>query len=210
MPAKNKWKLILASSSPRRKELLAFTGVPFTIETKNVEEFSSSKDPRQYSLDIAAAKGLAVSSALDAQDSLVVISADTVVEKNGVFYGKPKDRKEAEQFLIQLSGTSHSVHTAVVLLVAYQGQWRRLEHVETTKVRFHKINERLLSRYLDSGDSLDKAGGYGIQGQALTFIADISGCYANVVGFPIAQFCLMMENDFRSLIGGDKPWQDYF
>lgn len=209
MPANSKYSLILASSSPRRRELLGHTRVPFTILTKHTEEHSDASDPRRYVLEIAQQKGQVVCDGIS-DDNVVVVSADTIVELEGKILGKPRDKAEAEKFLRELSGCEHNVHTAVVVKVKLAGVWRELSHVESTRVEFYPINERLLADYVQSGDALDKAGAYGIQGQALTFIARIEGCYANVVGFPLSQFCLMMDGDFRKIIGGDKPWQDYF
>ncbi|MFN9115294.1 MAG: nucleoside triphosphate pyrophosphatase, partial [Bacteroidota bacterium] len=189
--------------------LLGHTRVPFTILTKHTEEHSEASDPRRYVLEIAQQKGQVVCEGVT-DERVVVVSADTIVEQQGKIFGKPRDNFEAEQFLRELSGREHNVHTAVVVKVRISGKWCEISHVESTIVQFHQINERLLSDYVQSGDALDKAGAYGIQGQALTFIARINGCYANVVGFPLSKFCLMMDRDFRKMIGGDKPWQDYF
>jgi septum formation protein len=204
-----KWQLILASSSPRRRELLGHTKVPFRIETIPTDEVSEASDPRTYALEIARQKGAVLCGTLQAQ-SVVVVSADTVVALNGKIYGKPRDTSEARQFLTELADHTHQVHTAVCLHFGWQGQWKRIDHVETTEVGFMSLSPRLLEDYLATGDSLDKAGAYGIQGQALTFIRDVRGCYANVVGFPLARFCSMMEQDFLQQIGEQGPWQNLF
>lgn len=211
MPANNNksWKLILASASPRRKELLGHTKVPFSIETIATDEVSNESNPCSFALDVARQKGHVLCESL-AKVPTVVVSADTVVALNGKIYGKPRDHDEARQFLSELAGKTHQVHTAVCLHYWHQERWKRIEHVETTEVDFQPLNVRLLEDYVSSGDSLDKAGAYGIQGQALTFIHGVRGCYANVVGFPLARFCSMMEQDFLKQIGEQGPWQNLF
>jgi septum formation protein len=204
-----KWQLILASGSPRRRELLGHTRVPFVVQTIPTEEVSGEKDPCSFALEIARQKGAVLCDTLS-PSSVVIVSADTVVALNGKIYGKPRDTQEARQFLTELAGRTHQVHTAVCLHYGWLGEWKRLEHVESTEVDFNPLVPRLLEDYLATGDSLDKAGAYGIQGQALTFIHEVRGCYANVVGFPLARFCSMMEQDFLKQIGEQGPWQNLF
>lgn len=204
-----KWQLILASGSPRRRELLGHTKVPFVVQTIPTDEVSHETNPCSFALEIARQKGVVLCETLT-PSLMVVVSADTVVALNGKVYGKPRDTQEARQFLTELAGRTHQVHTAVCLHYAWLGQWKRIEHVETTEVDFNPLNTRLLEDYLATGDSLDKAGAYGIQGQALTFIHEVRGCYANVVGFPLARFCSMMEQDFMKQIGVQGPWQNLF
>jgi septum formation protein len=203
------WQLILASSSPRRKELLSHTKVPFTIKVIPTEEVSSETEPALFALDVARQKGEALLNSV-ARDKTLVVSADTVVALDKRILGKPRDTKEARDFLQLLSGGSHHVHTGLCLQVYMNGTWSLLELVETSKVRFNVIPERLLEDYLASGDALDKAGAYGIQGQALTFISSVEGCYSNVVGFPLAKFCQMMQEDFLRMTGEQGPWQNLF
>ncbi len=211
MPSNNNqsWKLILASASPRRRELLGHTMVPFQVMTIATDEASEETNPCSFALAVARQKGEVLCETLPLESS-VVISADTVVALNGKIYGKPRDREEARHFLTELAGKTHQVHTAVCLHFWHQDRWKRIEHVETTEVDFRSLDERLLQDYLATDDSLDKAGAYGIQGQALTFILQIRGCYANVVGFPLARFCSMMEQDFTKQIGEQGPWQNLF
>jgi septum formation protein len=204
-----KWQIILASGSPRRRELLGHVSVPFVVQTIPTDEVSHETNPCSFALAIARQKGVVLCETLT-PSSVVVVSADTVVALNGKIYGKPRDTQEARQFLTELAGRTHQVHTAVCLHYGWHGQWERIEHVETTEVDFNPLNPRLLEDYLATGDSLDKAGAYGIQGQALTFIHEVRGCYANVVGFPLARFCSMMEQDFMKQIGEQGPWQNLF
>lgn len=207
MPKNNirSWEIILASKSPRRKELLSRLGVPFTILVSDIEEKSSIQDPKGYALDIAEQKNHAITSQLSI-DRKLIVSCDTVVASGDRIFGKPESKSEARQFLEALSGKTHSVHTALVAVSAGFSY----RHVETTEVSFIEIQPSQLDKYIETGDSLDKAGGYGIQGEALSFIKGINGCYANVVGFPLAHFCAMMDKEFRARQGWDKPWQNYF
>lgn len=205
MPSNSNPQLILASQSPRRKELLARTGAKFSVIVSDVPEISDARDPKIFALEIARLKGAAVLKLRSEVDTCIV-SCDTVVALGDKIYGKPSSRSEARQFLQELSGKKHWTHTGLVIHI--NGQ--RFEAVESTEVEFAPISEYLLERYIDSGDSLDKAGAYGIQGDALAFITGIKGCYSSVMGFPLARFCAMMEGQVASTQGWDKPWQNYF
>jgi len=196
----SKLKLILASTSPRRKELLGHLKLPFEIRSQNVSEESSLTDPVAFSLEIARRKGDAVHEASQ-EKNLFIVSADTIVCLGNKIYGKPRDRDEARQFLSELSGRTHSVFTAVA---ARCGE-RSFSFAEESKVTFAPISNYLMERYLDSGDSLDKAGAYGIQNGSLTFISKVEGDYANVVGFPLSRFIKETETFFK-----DPAWYDYF
>lgn len=205
MPNKTNWRLVLASQSPRRKELLGRTGAKFDIVVSAIAEESASTQPQQFALDIATLKGEAVETQLKS-DNAVIISCDTVVAIGSKILGKPRNKDEARSFLEELSGKTHQVHTALVIMVSNQ----KFHCVETTDVSFAEISPFLLERYVASGDSLDKAGGYGIQGDALAFINKIDGCYGSVVGFPLARFCAMMEGSVSAQLGWEEPWQNYF
>lgn len=205
MASKTSWRLVLASGSPRRKELLARTGVSFDVVVSSVAEESTATNPSQFALDIAGLKASAVAAQLGSSNSIVVAS-DTVVALGEEIFGKPQNSAEAREFLLRLSGKTHQVLTAVVIIAREQS----FSFVETTSVTFAAIAPYLLERYIETGDSLDKAGGYGIQGDALAFIRKIDGCYGAVVGFPLARFCAMMEQDVSQQLGWNQPWQNYF
>lgn len=210
LDSNKKWSLILASGSPRRKELLTHLKVPFRVQVADIEETSSETSPPALVLDIARQKGQAILAQVKDENS-VVISADTVVALEGKVYGKPKTRDEAFMTLKKLSGLEHQVFTAVSLAVRKTGsQWKHWHLVCETQVTFLPANERLIREYIDSGDPMDKAGAYGIQGQALTMIAGIKGCYANVMGFPLSQFNLLMAEALKSELQGSHVWQDLF
>lgn len=209
----SKFKLILASASPRRKELLGHLKIPFTIMTLNVPEESSSSDPVQFSAEIAALKGEAVFHKLIHENpsvNLFVVSADTIVCLNQKIYGKPADRNEARVFLSELSGKTHSVFTAVSIKYLFNGKTVNHSFVEESRVTFNPISSLFMERYLDTGDSLDKAGAYGIQGPSLTFISKVEGDYANVVGFPLSKFINETEKLLKKNFQDVTSWPDLF
>lgn len=176
-----KLRLILGSGSPRRSELLGYLNIPFEILTADLEEHSEAKDPSEFAIDISEQKGRAVFRSLEKQEDTLVISSDTIVVLKDKIYGKPGNREKAKEMLLELSGQTHEVITAVSFFTSTD----KYSFSESTKVTFEKIDFDLLERYLDTGESLDKAGAYGIQGSSLFFISHLEGSYSNVVGFPL-------------------------
>ncbi len=188
MGSNKKYQLVLASKSPRRKELLGYTGLSFVIDSCDVAEVSDATDPREFCEEIAHKKGDAVFEKIKAKSNAhFVISSDTIVVLDNVIYGKPKDEQDARKILMELSGKTHSVFTAVSFFFfdAFTGQKKVHAFSEETKVSFKDISSDLLDNYIATKDSLDKAGAYGIQGPSLTFIHHLDGSYSNVVGFPL-------------------------
>jgi septum formation protein len=175
-------KLVLASSSPRRQELLQRAGFKFEVRPSGAEEVRRSGESGEDLARRTAREkslGVAVSSPPDS----LVLGADTVVVINGLILGKPSDPDDAVRMLRMLSGTTHRVVTGVCLVSAP----RQIEAVahETTMVEFRHLEEEEIRDYVGSGEPLDKAGAYGIQGLASRFVTRIEGCYFNVVGLPI-------------------------
>lgn len=210
---KTKLRFVLASTSPRRKELIGHLKVPFEIISLNVPEESKASDPVRFSQEISELKGDAVFNKLLSENSTqnaFVVSADTIVCLGGKIYGKPKDRTEAREFLRELSGKTHSVFTAVTMNLSLSGKCFKRSFVEETKVTFNPISSALMERYLDTGDSLDKAGAYGIQNGSLTFISKIEGDYSNVVGFPLSRFILEAEAFLQKNISSEDVWPNWF
>jgi len=203
----SKIKLILASSSPRRKELLGHLQLPFEIIIKNIPEESHYKDPVNFSKHIAQMKGEAVFK--ERTDTCLVISADTIVCLGTKIYGKPADEQEARVFLTDLAGKTHSVFTAVTMNLKFGNDRRSHSFVEETKVTFNNIHPELMDRYIITKDSLDKAGAYGIQGPSLTFISKVEGDYANVVGFPLSRFVLECASFLKPFTSG-QSWFELF
>ncbi len=204
---KDKIKLILASASPRRKELLGHLQLPFEIIIKNIPEESHYIDPVNFSKHIAEMKGEAVFK--ERTDNCLVVSADTIVCLGSKIYGKPAGEAEARIFLNELAGKTHSVFTAVTLNLRMGNELSTHSFVEESKVTFNKITPELMDRYLATKDSLDKAGAYGIQGPSLTFISKVEGDYANVVGFPLSRFVLECETFLKPLTRG-QSWFELF
>lgn len=202
-----KLKLILASASPRRKELMGHLKLPYEIIIKNIPEESDHTDPVKFSAQIASLKNEAVFK--EQSGNCLVVSADTIVCLGKKIYGKPNDVNEARQFLSELSGKSHSVFTAVTLGLKVNGDEKVHSFVEETKVTFNSITPELMDRYLATGDSLDKAGAYGIQNGSLTFISKVEGDYSNVVGFPLARFVTETANFLKPFTRG-QSWFELF
>ena len=191
-------KVILASNSPRRKEILEGVGVEPQIIVSGADERSDATDPAKYAEDIALCKGRAVYSSLCASDGKeitdkkLIISADTVVMVDGEILGKPRDRADAIRMLTALSGKEHEVITGIAL---HCGGKIICEH-ETTKVYFDDLTSEEIERYADTNEPYDKAGAYAIQGLSSKFVRKIDGCYFNVVGLPIFKLYKTALNKF--------------
>ncbi len=203
---KTKYKLILGSRSPRRKELMKGSFLDFEIKVSDIDEVSEYESPIDIALDIATQKACAVYDLMSEMDNIIVIGADTIVVLENEILGKPKDKKDARQMLRRLSGTHHQVITAVSIKSAN----KTVNFYAETQVTFHEIGEDLLEKYLDTGDSLDKAGSYGIQGEALGFIDKVNGSYSNVVGLPIDQLILELKKYVGSANDLTGKWREHF
>jgi len=183
--------LILASASPRRQQLLTQAGLAFTVETADVPEIvQPGEDAATMVLRLAEAKAQAVwARQVDARgvqsdaDPLIVLGADTCVLCQGEILGKPQDVADARRMLTLLSGRTHQVLTGLCAVTAHES----FADVEVTQVSFNLIEDPELTQYLLSGEPMDKAGAYGIQGYAARWIPRIEGDYFNVVGLPIAR-----------------------
>jgi septum formation protein len=187
-------KLILASASPRRRELLAQAGYAFTVEAADVDETQRlGEDPAAYVLRLAEEKAQAILARHREDDirdgPLIVLGADTCVVCEGEVLGKPADGADAKRMLRRLSNRTHWVLTGIAV-VSRQGM---KSEVERTEVTFSRIPETDLAMYCSTSEPLDKAGAYGIQGYAARWIPRIDGCYFNVMGFPIARIVRLIE-----------------
>jgi septum formation protein len=175
--------LILASASPRRRELLAQAGFTFEVCAADIDESRrAGEPPMDYVRRLALEKAQAIAAR---NPGAVVLGADTTVVLEGEVLNKPADRADAERMLRLLSGRTHQVHTGLAVVRDLEHQ-SHPSHVETTDVVFRAIGEEELAAYLASGDPMDKAGAYGIQGYAARWIPRIEGDYFNVVGLPLA------------------------
>ncbi|KAB5621321.1 septum formation inhibitor Maf [Pseudomonas putida] len=181
-------RLHLASGSPRRRELLAQIGVPFTVVSAPIDETPQVAEAAQaYVERLAQAKAVAGFNLLDAPG--VVLGADTAVVLDGQILGKPENREHALAMLGDLSKREHQVLTAV----AVTDGTRSLSLCVATKVRFRTISFDEACRYWDSGEPLDKAGGYAIQGLGAVFVSAIEGSYSAVVGLPLSETAELLE-----------------
>lgn len=182
-------RIILASGSPRRKELMAQIGLNFEVIVSNVEEHVTSTDPGLVVEELSAQKAQAVFDSLNngTSDNTIVIGADTVVSMDGQILGKPRDGEEACEMLRSLRGRSHAVYTGVTLIYEQDGKVARRSFHERTEVTFFPMSEEDIQEYVATGDPLDKAGAYGIQGFCARYIQKIHGDYNNVVGLPIGR-----------------------
>jgi septum formation protein len=181
MHPQNKPELILASSSPRRQELLREIGIPFQVHAANINEDQIADEaPSAYALRLAREKAEAV--AVHYPQSFV-LGADTIVVVDGEVLGKPKDRGDAVRMLRLLSGRAHEVTTAVSLIAP---DARTETRASTTKVYFRQLTEDEIQRYVAGGEPMDKAGSYAIQGGASLWTDRIEGEFSNVVGLPLS------------------------
>jgi septum formation protein len=177
--------LILASTSPRRVELLRAAGIDVEVCPANVDEaVRAGEPPEGYACRLAREKALAVS--IQSPDRLI-LGADTVVVVNGLILGKPRDSDDAIRMLRLLSGRRHDVITGVALVAPDGASGTRVDsRAETTAVEFAPLSDGEIEWYVASGEPMDKAGGYAIQGLASRFVTRVEGSYSNVVGLPIA------------------------
>ena len=172
--------IILASASPRRQELLKLFGVPFTVRVADIDEtMDPAKTPFDEVARVSHAKALAVSR----ESGDVVIAADTIVVCGGRVLGKPRDAEDAAAMLRLLSGRDHQVMTGVTVLRGEQAE----VFTEITDLHFRELTDREILRYVESGEPMDKAGAYGIQGGAALFCTGMTGDYYNVMGLPVCK-----------------------
>ena len=172
-------KLVLASKSPRRSEILKNAGYEFTVRVADADEtIPDGTKPEDAVVFLAARKAMAVERA----DDETILGADTIVVLDDKILGKPKDREDAYNMLKSLSGRAHSVFTGVCIIE----NGKSMTFAEETQVEFLSLTDKEIYEYIDTNDCYDKAGAYGIQGYASKFIRRISGDYFNVVGLPIS------------------------
>jgi nucleoside triphosphate pyrophosphatase len=177
-------RFILASGSPRRRELFALFNAPFDIASADVDETPlDGETPAQMVVRLSQAKASAVARQLIGSEGIIIIAADTTVSLNGVSLGKPVDPADAQRILRALRGRTHQVHTALTLLHTRTG--RTLTDVATTDVPMREYGDDEIAAYVASGDPLDKAGAYAIQHSGFHPVAEMRGCFANVMGLPL-------------------------
>ena len=178
--------LILASQSPRRQELLQLFHIPFTVRIADIDE---AMDPQKAPYDEVARVSRLKALAVERENDDIVIAADTIVVVNGTVLGKPRDEAAAKEMLMLLSGRDHQVMTGVTVL-----RGDRAETVtEVTDIHFRPLSENEIDAYVRSGEPMDKAGAYGIQGGAALFAEKMHGDYYNVMGLPVCRLWQMLQ-----------------
>lgn len=178
-------KIILGSASPRRKELLEQAGIRFEVITSNAEEVITREKPEEIVEELSLLKGKAVAEAI--REEAVVIGADTIVAMDGAVMGKPGNQADALRMLTRLQGRTHQVYTGVTLILKVREEQEIRTFHEKTDVTMYPMTESEILEYIATGEPMDKAGAYGIQGLAAIFVKEIRGDYNNVVGLPIAR-----------------------
>ncbi|MDN4607142.1 Maf family protein [Sporosarcina highlanderae] len=183
-------QIVLASGSPRRRELLGVLGIPIKVLPSNIDENVEliDGDFNVYVQKLSMKKADAVAKQ---EPDAVVIAADTIVVFEGEVYPKPGTEEQAEAFLKKFSGKTHSVFTGVSVL----GAGKEIIFSVETKVAFKALDEQLIKAYVDSGDPMDKAGGYGIQTAGVLLVDKIEGDYSNVVGLPLSKLVEILRSE---------------
>ena len=207
-------KIILASGSPRRRELLEQIGAKYEVRPSKADETIEGTIPEEIVKELALRKGREVASHYE--EEVVILSADTVVASEGKILGKPKDDEEAKEMIRKLQGKAHEVYTGVAIIIKSQKnkevsknlveekeqlfEKEKVFSVET-KVKVTAISELEIEQYIKTGEHKDKAGAYAIQGKFAPYIEGIEGDYYNVVGFPISTICQELKKEGIALVG---------
>ncbi|MDO5291354.1 MAG: Maf family protein [bacterium] len=201
------YKVVLASNSPRRKEILSQVGIKFDVVPSTVEEKTVKTNPSEVVLELSMQKADDVS--YKVKDSAIIIGADTVVCIDKRILGKPQDEADAIRMVRQLQGRSHTVYTGVSVIIktAETGYDRyeqsglqrfkkkTIQFYDETTVTLNHMTEKEIEEYVRSGEPMDKAGAYAIQGRFASFVKGINGDYNNVVGFPISKFYQALKRE---------------
>lgn len=176
--------LILASGSPRRRELMSQVGLDFTVVTSDADENIKEMEPEDYVRELSSAKAQSVlEQYADKEDSVIVIGADTIVYHKGEILTKPKNEEDAFRILKSLEGQIHQVYTGVTICSVH----KNVSFYEKTDVWVYDMTDEEIRDYISTGEPMDKAGAYGIQGKFAAYIKGIEGDYNNVVGLPVAR-----------------------
>lgn len=193
------YRFILASASPRRRELLKQIGVTFEVMPAKGEEVITKEQPEQAVMELSRQKAEEIAAGIQ-DEQVLVLGADTVVVYDGKILGKPKDETDARAMLSMLNGRTHSVFTGVTVIVIRNGKSEIHSFYEETKVTMYPMTDAQILYYIQTGEPMDKAGAYGIQGKGAVFIEKINGDYNNVVGLPVAKiFYKMLESGIEIL-----------
>ena len=189
-------EIVLASASPRRKELMKNMGLDFSVVVSDADESRADRSvpPGIYVEELAFLKAAAAAKKLQKRNDKIVVSADTIVVLDDDILGKPRDASDAFAMLKRLSGRSHKVYTGFCVLRLSDG--RMVCHDVCTEVCFRPLSDEKIESYIKTGEPMDKAGAYGIQGLGAMLIDGINGDYFNVVGLPVGDLAAVLEEEF--------------
>lgn len=198
MNSNHQLKIVLASASPRRLQILQEHGLTAVVMPADIEEIrQENEEAKEYVTRLAREKAQTILSQVAIENVDLILAADTTVVYQKHILEKPCDHEDASRMLHLLSGNSHEVYTGYALIFLPEQQWC-INYV-TTNIRFHSLTEQQIKNYIDSGDPFDKAGGYGIQQVRDTFVKEIKGSYYNVMGLPIEEILKKISlRDFKS------------
>lgn len=189
-------RIILASGSPRRKDILTEAGLEFEIIKSDKEEIITRTKPDEVVIELSKQKAQDVCSKVNASDDYMIIAADTVVSLDDKILCKPKDRDDAYNMILSISGRTHIVYTGVTIIASKNGNSKTVSFEAHTSVSVRNMQDGEINAYIDTDEPYDKAGAYAIQGKFAKFIDKIEGEYNNVVGFPIAKFYKVIQENF--------------
>lgn len=181
--------VVLASASPRRRELLMQVGILPEVVPSKVEEIVTKTKPQEVVMELSVQKAQDVAAMYenDTREDVVIIGSDTVVAADGEILGKPKDEEDAVRMISMLQGGTHQVYTGVTMIFIKTGE--RVTFAEKTDVHVYPMTKEQIHEYVKTKEPMDKAGGYGIQGYFAAYIKGISGDYNSVVGLPVGRVC---------------------
>lgn len=205
------YKFILASSSPRRQDLIKILGIPFEVKIPEIDEtLNPALTLSEQCLILSKEKANKVKDNYTAKvsEGVVILAADTLVGIHNKKLEKPIDNQDAQKMLQLLAGKTHQVVTGICIVYCHPNLgWKEFSTFAQTAVTFHDIPQSLRDIYIDSGDGMDKAGGYGLQGFAQCFVKSIQGTYSNVVGLPIDLVVQFLD---RNISTGNQNWKNLF
>ncbi|MCA9804161.1 MAG: septum formation inhibitor Maf [Cyanobacteria bacterium HKST-UBA02] len=194
--------LILASASPRRVALLTTLGLQFEVRPSDVDEtIHTPMSPEEAVIELAVSKARAVAAETGDRADALVLGADTIVAYAGELLGKPGDPEEARRMLRLLSGSSHQVFTGVCLVLP---QGREVSACEETIIHFRELCDEEIDAYITTGEPMDKAGAYALQGAASAFVSKLVGCYTNVIGLPVPLTVSLLRQAGLPVLGTTK------
>lgn len=196
------YKIILASGSPRRKEILRQAGADFEVRVSNAPEITDRTEPAEMVEELAALKAEAVEKEIEGteEEDILIISADTLVFLDGIPLGKPRDREDAFSMLTGLSGRSHEVYTGVSVIIKEKSRRRQLVFHQKSVVNVASLSGEEIDAYIATGEPFDKAGAYAIQGRFSVYVEGIEGEYYNIVGLPIARIYRELSKEGISIL----------